>query len=300
MSLECEKREAEWSNAAVLHSVKSFAKLIGNYSGTVGGLVINGDLTAFGHANELSRFRELWTDNQQLRTLMPIYPGLGNHDYQNNIGDCVANLCADRMLSWFKGYVEDNLRDKRLSFDYQQELKYFLLAKHRGSLAYSWRQQLSDGDSIVFIQLNNFPTYTVSFKAKFIAEWNVTSSLSWLASHLSTLSPGQNVLLNLHDFDTKFTLEYQQQLKSVLEGFRLRYVAIVFAHFHSAVGLKYHWCINGQSTPLLYSGSVPGNNFALMQLRSGRQPSLKNFYSCHVNSLSTTSVSLVDLNLTPC
>lgn len=32
----------------------------------------------------------------------PIYAGLGNHDYENNVNDCVVNQCAQNMLSWFK------------------------------------------------------------------------------------------------------------------------------------------------------------------------------------------------------
>ncbi len=29
-----------------------------------------------------------------------ILPGLGNHDYENNVNDCVSNHCANRMLFW--------------------------------------------------------------------------------------------------------------------------------------------------------------------------------------------------------
>lgn len=32
---------------------------------------------------------------------IPIYPGLGNHDYQNNVNDCALNVCARNMLNWW-------------------------------------------------------------------------------------------------------------------------------------------------------------------------------------------------------
>uniref|UniRef100_A0A183UTK4 Metallophos domain-containing protein n=1 Tax=Toxocara canis TaxID=6265 RepID=A0A183UTK4_TOXCA len=56
-------------------------------------LIINGDLTSYGHLHELESFQREW-----LHIPIRILPGLGNHDYENNVNDCVSNHCANRML----------------------------------------------------------------------------------------------------------------------------------------------------------------------------------------------------------
>jgi hypothetical protein len=50
---------------------------------TPSGLIINGDLTAYFHATELGLFNLMYYLG--LATQYQIYPGLGNHDYKNNV-----------------------------------------------------------------------------------------------------------------------------------------------------------------------------------------------------------------------
>ena len=72
------------------------------------GLIINGDLTAYGHQYQYKEYKAGFG----LSTIqgIPMFPGLGNHDYQNNIRKepyvinnalpgCNFNNCADRMVN---------------------------------------------------------------------------------------------------------------------------------------------------------------------------------------------------------
>jgi cytolysin (calcineurin-like family phosphatase) len=44
------------------------------------GCIINGDLTQFGHKYQFKKYRKLIA-----KLNMPVYPGLGNHDYDYNV-----------------------------------------------------------------------------------------------------------------------------------------------------------------------------------------------------------------------
>ena len=61
-------------------------------------------------------------------------------------------------------------------------------------------------------------------------------------------------------------------LRRVLTSSGRSIVGIYFAHYHSAVGLhpmEQYWCIRGKAVPLLYSGSVPANQYLLNRVRDG-------------------------------
>ena len=39
------------------------------------------------------------------RLKQPVYLGLGNHDYENNVNDCADNSCARRSVYWFVDHM---------------------------------------------------------------------------------------------------------------------------------------------------------------------------------------------------
>jgi PKD repeat protein len=49
------------------------------------GLVINGDLTAYWHKNEAELYQSFYPAGQLPTNGITLYPGLGNHDYSNNV-----------------------------------------------------------------------------------------------------------------------------------------------------------------------------------------------------------------------
>ncbi|OTG66406.1 metallophosphoesterase family protein [Acinetobacter silvestris] len=102
------KNEAEDSNNKAITEIKKIKDVKDN---NYKGLIINGDLTAFGHTPQRKRFQDFY-DIRDPKIM--IYPALGNHDYQNNINDCGAkgtqdrNNCAGGMMhlmaDWILGY----------------------------------------------------------------------------------------------------------------------------------------------------------------------------------------------------
>lgn len=74
------------------------------------GIIVNGDLTAFWHEAQQNEFLDIYRQlNHQ------IYPGLGNHDYANNVNDCTFNFiyhpddnrCAKEAVWWMASQVSD-------------------------------------------------------------------------------------------------------------------------------------------------------------------------------------------------
>ncbi len=102
------------------------------------GLIINGDLTNYGHLDELDAYRNHW--NARVQGIR-IYPGLGNHDYANNVDDCTVNHCANRMMNFFKNFIRQTLSRP---MDLREEGN-FLNVQYTGSLAYSWDECWSFG-----------------------------------------------------------------------------------------------------------------------------------------------------------
>lgn len=199
----------------------------------VKGIVINGDLTAFGHDDELKSFNELWFRNF-LGMGLRVYPGLGNHDYSNNVNDCYNNNCAARMYNYMRDFV---LQSRGLSsFDYKPSKIYYKFPKnrqdHRGSLSYSW-----DEGPIHFVQLHNYPAYKNKWSS-----WNygkavkdsfyVESSLTWLKEDLKKAKArNKKIIINMHDVFTGFQ---SSQFRGLVEEFS---VSGIFAgHYHETIG----------------------------------------------------------------
>uniref|UniRef100_A0A915MZB2 Calcineurin-like phosphoesterase domain-containing protein n=1 Tax=Meloidogyne javanica TaxID=6303 RepID=A0A915MZB2_MELJA len=95
-------------------------------------LIINGDLTNFGHSFQLELFKIEW-----LQTIpIPLLIGLGNHDYENNVDDCIGNNCADRMLRWFSEEYVPTMTNFFGEFDLEKKSELWR-SEYEGSLAYT-------------------------------------------------------------------------------------------------------------------------------------------------------------------
>ena len=127
---------------------------------------INGDLTAFGHANELDKFKDLLG---LLESWLPSptrhYLGLGNHDIGNNIDDTYRNQAAKRMWDYMHEHVKDQDSWGWRSFDYLEPdigdtyYKFPMYRKeYSGALWYSWRIW-----GVHFIQLQNYPSFEANW-----------------------------------------------------------------------------------------------------------------------------------------
>ena len=92
----------------------------------VAGVIINGDLTAYGHADELNKYREFFESKLQMSS----FPGLGNHDYENNVHNSFNEDNPSRMLEYLAHKV-DTLRVRDIDLSYNG-------MNRNGSYSYSW------------------------------------------------------------------------------------------------------------------------------------------------------------------
>ena len=164
-------------------------------------LIINGDITNYGHGNERKAFRQ---EIQRFRDSQPgplMLPGLGNHDYQGNVNDCANNGCArdavcDQII-WTKAIAAAT---PGMKFDHHYSPSQ---RRHTGSLAYSL-----DIGMLHIVQLNLEPTYTVSFSTGGVGVsgektyFDISSSMSWLKRDLeSAKARGQYTIINMHRYN---------------------------------------------------------------------------------------------------
>jgi cytolysin (calcineurin-like family phosphatase) len=218
--------------------ISSFRKLNGGASRIP--VMINGDITAFGHGGERSYMKSVF-DNK----LEGLYDyGLGNHDYANNVNDCFLNNCA-------AGSVND-LKDR-----YWGKVKSMDLAArssglgkvYYGSLAYS----KSVGD-VHLVQLNNEPTYTVNFSSGSPLSptaFEITPALDWLEKDLKEArAQGKIIILNMHKvFDWAGNNEQISRFRAMIAKYQV--TAVFGGHDHFAAGDYYSW------TKYDYFGQVP-------------------------------------------
>jgi cytolysin (calcineurin-like family phosphatase) len=195
------------------------------------GVLLNGDLTAFGHDWQLNKYTEL------LKILeVPYFPGLGNHDYSNNVDDSYNNNCASRMVDYMYAWLK--LNAGMLNYDFSDRSYYQfpeLRTDYIGSLSYSYNI-----GKVHFIQLQNFPSYTDDWNS-----WNAGSarrdfyfikpSFFWLKNDLAIArNRGDIIIVNLHDYGGNFIEPYITEFNDIL----IKYgVSAVFAgHIHSDCG----------------------------------------------------------------
>ena len=167
-----DKKEAR---RLIRNHVSSMNELIDQFP--VKGVVMNGDLTEYGHSWELARVKKEYG-----KLKAPFYPGLGNHDYENNVDDCLANNCAERMIRYIREFVKDKDLVDRSNFDFDSE-------EDEGSLAYFW-----DIGDVRFFQLHNYPTYETV-----VNEFDITASTSWLERECKKArEQNKHIIFNMH------------------------------------------------------------------------------------------------------
>jgi cytolysin (calcineurin-like family phosphatase) len=253
---------SEKLNRDQIKSMQAIARQVGNAN--LRGVIINGDLTNFGQPYELDKFKEMWE-----QTGLKIYPGLGNHDYANNVNDCFENRCATGMVKYMNDFVT---KLSPASYDFQVSGQYYKFPENRidykGSLAYAW-----DIGDVHFVQLHNYPAYTRSWNA-----WDagaarrdfieITSSLNWLRADLTKArNEGKKIILNMHDviehFPNEHRAEYNQFVKMVGE---FKVSAIFVGHIHEYQGQIGE--ING--APVFYSGGASYSAYLLARFQGDK------------------------------
>jgi cytolysin (calcineurin-like family phosphatase) len=195
-------------------------------------VMINGDMTAYGHASERS-----YVSGTLAKLLNDEYDyGLGNHDYANNVDDCLLNACAGGSVSNFI----DRYWGKVDGMDLAARDATFGRAYY-GSLAYSRTM-----GNVHWVQLNNEPTYEVKFTAgnPFLfnkREYEITHALDWLERDLQAArAQGKIIILNMHKPNRWSANEWKgdsrmiHRFREMIERYGV--VAVFAGHLHSHLG----------------------------------------------------------------
>ncbi|CAI0915377.1 TPA: RICIN domain-containing protein [Serratia marcescens] len=184
--------------------------------------MINGDMTEFGREST-------WNDTKTAyeKAGMQIFFGLGNHDYQNNLGDCADSIstnkdrCAINSLDHLRMSVLYQSPITVTNFDASPPDKTH---KITGSLSYSFNYK-----GVHFVQLNNYPEYSINktliYGCKGCTTYYITNSLSWLDADLAkATADGQKIVLNMHQTGPT------ENLKKILGKYKI--AALFSGHLH--------------------------------------------------------------------
>ena len=219
-------------------------------------VTINGDLTAFFHPYQLDLFRQHYDPQVSFADPdvldLPLFPGLGNHDYANNVADCFglevidwfaygSNSCAQQAIRWMKGIVScgimPNVPNATIhSFD-------------AASLSYSW-----DYRGYHFVQLHNYPIYSVP-------SIGISSATAWLANDLAEAAAAEKrIVLNWHDYGDHWS-PLDSGFQAAIAGKPI--AAIFVGHFHGSHGFL--TTVPFTSIPVFISGSADTRHFLLAE-----------------------------------
>lgn len=230
------------------------------------GTFINGDLTAFGHDWQIQYMKSAIGS---IRT--PVYLGLGNHDYENNVDDCWENSCVRSSVQWFRDHMAKLPLD---AFDVRDN-RYFRAPWNRrdvhGSLG--WTKRFGD---ITVIQVNNYPEYKayaqgleIGYSGRAVTyvqeQLFINSGMRWLDQQLRReRAAGQAIIVMMH-------IGWgSEALKGLLNHYD---VSAVFAgHVHDWVGPEPKW--NFGEVPIYFSGSAVRRSYLIAE-RVGQNAELK-------------------------
>ncbi|MFJ3486318.1 metallophosphoesterase family protein [Pseudomonas sp. NPDC090202] len=213
-------------------------------------VMINGDMTAFGHGWQRDHLYSVL--DQHLNG--DYYFGLGNHDYQNNVNDCAGDGCARDSIFDLRKRMKDRVDNMDLRTE-TEGIEFHW----KGSLSYTKRIE-----DVVLVQLNNEPTYQTSFWSNRYT-FNITPSLEWLDARLKEAREKNLIIIvNLHKPDDWMgTREELQRFRNMMEKYQ---VSAVFAgHLHKSAG-RYNFADQFADVPVFLSGSASQRSWLIVDV----------------------------------
>ncbi|MET3590355.1 hypothetical protein ABID23_001461 [Bartonella silvatica] len=198
--------------------------------------IINGDLTEFGRPQTYQDYENVYKS-----IAYPIYEGLGNHDYYNNVRDCmipISNLSKDACaISAVKRMFQEMKKYSAALPEFNQDVKYYKSPYYdttrlriTGSLSYSW-----DYGDIHYVQLQNYPTYTTTLSDG-QTNVHITKALNWLEKDLKAADRrGKVTILNFHDARPYFKDKDSHFLRPKNAKDLARFKSIIMRHNVKAI-----------------------------------------------------------------
>lgn len=213
---------------------------------------VNGDLTAFGHESEVEYMK-----GALKRLRLPVYLGLGNHDYQNNANDCYFNNCMIRSVYWF---LEHMGQHGLLALD-SHKRRYYEFPNNTEEVygSFGWVQEWPSNFTV--IQLNNNPEYSAwvqgfSGSRSMNEVINVQPSVRWLDHQLSRARKlGRNIIVMMHK------PEGIHEISDLLNRYAV--TAVFAGHLHKGKG-----CYPGYGNYeglFCFSGSASQRSYLVME-----------------------------------
>ncbi|QWH75423.1 hypothetical protein EXW59_00560 (plasmid) [Bacillus mycoides] len=198
-------------------------------------VIMNGDITEFGHNDIWHPERQWDTMNRLFRVLRrPFYYGLGNHDIENNLNNCAGNGCFLSSVSMLRVHVENHINRGHIEpsqFDHPL-----------GSMNYA-----VNFGRICSIQLNNF--------AGMQAPPSIRENIPWLRAQLTRArNEGKIIIINVHQ-----TRNMTPTYRDLFQEFGV--VAIFAGHRHTTVG---HSGSVG-NIPVFLSGSAMYRTYLILE-----------------------------------
>ncbi|WP_242328474.1 metallophosphoesterase family protein [Enterococcus avium] len=213
------------------------------YNVTQNSLVINGDITAFGHKWQRNKMNELLN---KAKFHFNLFYGLGNHDYENNVNDSYLNNCFDGSVFDYIRHVENNQKFGFIrSFDCSKTKQVFQDHVY-GSLAY--RAKVG---TFNIIQLNNHPKYEkqVYTGVAQSGKYHIVNSLNWLDKTLSEIGDEPVIIMSHQSPES-------QEFNTLMKKYRNKIICIFLGHTHT-IGCK--GTIEG--IPIIFSGTPINKNY---------------------------------------
>lgn len=240
--------------------------------------IVNGDLTEFGQQKNYDDYKNVYKNLGS-----PVYEGLGNHDYANNVGDCTnpqefnfyKDACAisavSRMVSEIKKYRS------QLSY-FNADVTESLIPVPsgnihliKGSLGYSW-----DYGDVHYVQLHNYPSYTVRLKGQSM-EVQINKSLDWLKNDLAAADArGKVTIINFHDaravsiygksfFIRKKNAKDLSVFKSIITSHNVKAIFVGHTHYQSYCRAKNDKVFG--NIPVYTAGALFNGDYYLLDVK---------------------------------
>ncbi|EJF97953.1 hypothetical protein MEI_01048 [Bartonella vinsonii subsp. arupensis Pm136co] len=240
--------------------------------------IVNGDLTEFGQQQNYDDYKTVYKNLGS-----PVYEGLGNHDYANNVGKCTTpetfNFYKDACAISAVSRIVSEIKKYRNQFSYfSADVTESLLPVSggnihtiKGSLSYSW-----DYGDVHYVQLHNHPSYTVHLKGPSI-EVQINKSLDWLKKDLAAADArGKVTIINFHDaraasidgesfFIQKKNAKDLSVFKSIITSHNVKAIFVGHTHYQSYCRAKNDKVFG--NVPVYTAGALFNGDYYLIDVK---------------------------------